>query len=107
MKVVYLEVDVQCLEKLHEIHNNLPFLLERMKIEEVEKLVPNWYDKTKYVIHIRYLKQALNYGLVLKIINILLNSSIESPKWTGLLISVSVFFISISYNFSVKNFLVW
>ena len=41
MKVVYLEVDVQCLEKLHEIHNNLPFLLERMKIEEVEKLIPN------------------------------------------------------------------
>ena len=65
MKVVYLEVDVQCLEKLHEIHNNLPFLLEIMKIEEVEKLVPNWYDKTKYVIHIRCLKQALNHGLVL------------------------------------------
>ena len=38
--------------------------------------------------------------------NILLNSSIESPKWTGLLISVSVFFISISCNFSVKNVLV-
>ena len=34
----FLEVDVQCLEKLHELDNDLPFLPERMKIEKVEKL---------------------------------------------------------------------
>ena len=28
----FLEVDVQYLEKLHELHNDLPFLPERMKI---------------------------------------------------------------------------
>ena len=37
-----------------------------MKIEKIEKLVPNLRDKTEYVIHIRNLKQALNHGLVLK-----------------------------------------
>ena len=37
-----------------------------MKIEKIEKLVANLQDKTKYVIHIKNLKQALNYGLVLK-----------------------------------------
>ena len=37
-----------------------------MKIEKVEKLVANLHDKTEYVIHIRNLKQALNYGLILK-----------------------------------------
>ena len=37
-----------------------------MKIEKVEKLVANVYDKTEYVIHIRNLKQALNNGLFLK-----------------------------------------
>ena len=37
----FLEVDVQYLEKLHELHNNLSFLPERMKIEKVEKLVAN------------------------------------------------------------------
>ena len=37
-----------------------------MKIEKVKKLVANLYDKTKYVIQIRNLKQALNHGLVLK-----------------------------------------
>ena len=66
MKDIFLQVDVQYLEKLHELHNDLPFLPERMKIEKVERLVVNLYDKTAYVIHIRNLKQALNHGLVLK-----------------------------------------
>ena len=62
----FLEVDVQYLTKLHELYNDLPFLPERMKIEKVEKLVPNLHDKTEYVMHIRNFKQALNRGLVLK-----------------------------------------
>ena len=37
-----------------------------MKIEKFEKLVANLSDKTKYVIHIRNLKQAFNHGLILK-----------------------------------------
>ena len=35
-----------------------------MKIEKVEKLAANSHDKTEYVIHIRNLKQTLNYRLV-------------------------------------------
>ena len=62
----FLEVDFHYPEKLHELHNDLSFLPERMKIEEVEKLANNLHDKTEYVIHIRNLKQALNHGLVLK-----------------------------------------
>ena len=61
----FLEDDVQYLEKVHELHNDLPFLPERMRIEKVEKLVANLHDKTEYVIHMRNLKQALNHGLVL------------------------------------------
>ena len=61
-----LRVDVQNPEKLHELHNGLLFLSERMKIEKVEKLVTNLHDKTKYVIYIISLKQALNHGLILK-----------------------------------------
>ena len=62
----FIEVDVQYPEKLHELHNDLPYLPERMKIEKVEKLVANLHDKIESVIHIRNLKQALNHGLVLK-----------------------------------------
>ena len=61
-----LEVDVQFLEKLHKLHDGLPLLSERMKIEKVEKLVANSHDKNELVIHIRNLKQALNHRLVLK-----------------------------------------
>ena len=37
----FLEVDVEYLEKLHELHNNLSYLPERMKIKGVENLVAN------------------------------------------------------------------
>ena len=44
------EADIQYPEKLDEYHNELPFLSGRMKIEKVEKLVPNLHDKTEYLI---------------------------------------------------------
>ena len=50
------ESDVQYPEKIHEVHNDLPFLPERMKIEKFEKLVTNLHGKTEYIIHIRNLK---------------------------------------------------
>ena len=37
-----------------------------MEIEKVEKLVTKLHDKNEYFIHIRNLKQALNYRLTLK-----------------------------------------
>ena len=59
-----MEGDVQYPENSLELHNDLRFFLEKMKIEKVEKLVANLHDKTEYVIHIRNLKQVLNHGLV-------------------------------------------
>ena len=61
-----LKVYAQYLEKLLELHNHLPFLPERKKIEKIEKLVANSHDKTEYVTHLRNLNQALNLRLVLK-----------------------------------------
>ena len=61
-----LEVDVRYPKELHNSHNDLPFMCERMKINGVEKLIPNLYDKKRYVIHIRALDQALKHGLVLE-----------------------------------------
>ena len=37
--------DVQYPEKLHNIHSDSAFWLERMKIEKVQKLVTNLHDK--------------------------------------------------------------
>ena len=46
-----------------------------MKIKKVGNLVANLHDKTEYVVHIRNLKQALNHGLVLKIVHKVIKSS--------------------------------
>ena len=58
-----LEVDVSYPKELHNQHNDLPFMCERMEINGVEKLVPNLRDKKNYVIHIQALNQVLQHGL--------------------------------------------
>ena len=58
-----LEVNVSYPRDLHDSHNDLPFMCERMEINGVEKLVPNLMDKKSYVIHIQALNQALQHGL--------------------------------------------
>ena len=58
-----LEVDVSYPQELHDEHNDLPFMCERIEINGVEKLVPNLRDKKNYVIHIQALNQALQHGL--------------------------------------------
>ena len=61
-----LEVDVLYPKKLHDLHNDLPFMCTKMRLNGVEKLIPNLYYKHKYIVHIRALKQALDHGLVLE-----------------------------------------
>ena len=58
-----LEVDVSYPKELHNPHNDLPFMCERMEINGVEKLVLSLRDKKNYVIHIQALNQALQHGL--------------------------------------------
>ena len=45
----FVEACLQYPEKLHELHNDLPFLPERMKIEKIKKLVANSNDN-KYIL---------------------------------------------------------
>ena len=47
----FVEVDIQYLETVNNLHNGLPFLPERMKIEKIEKLVANLHSKTQYVCY--------------------------------------------------------
>ena len=61
-----LEVDVSYPEELHDYHNDLPFMCEKIKLGGVKKLIPNLYYKMKYVIHIRCLVQAVQHILVLE-----------------------------------------
>ena len=45
----------------------------------MEKPATNLHDKRKYAIHIRNLKQALNYGLILKQVHIVVN--VDQKVW--------------------------
>ena len=66
-KGYFLEVDIDYPIELFKLHKDLPFLPERKKVENVEKLICSIEkNKEKYNIHIRYLKQALHPGLKLK-----------------------------------------
>ena len=74
-----LEVDVEYPKELHENHNELPFLAERMKIGREEKLVPNLKDKKGYVVHIKALNQALKQNLRLKKVHRVIE--FQQSKW--------------------------
>ena len=54
------------------LNSDLPFLSERMKINKYTKLVSNVQDKENYVVHISALKQALNHGLKLTKVHIII-----------------------------------
>ena len=41
----FLKVDIENPKELHDLHSDLPFLPERMKINKCSKLVCNLYDK--------------------------------------------------------------
>ena len=60
-----LEVDVKYPKNLHDLHSDLPFLPEGMKINKCSKLLCNLYDKNN-VVHIKSLNQTLDHRLILK-----------------------------------------
>lgn len=62
------EVDLEYPEHLHDLHNDLPFCPENFKPPNSKcfKLIPNFRNKEKYVLHYLNLKQCLKFGLKLK-----------------------------------------
>ena len=87
-----LEVDLEYPKKLRELHNDYPLAPDKIEIKRkmlseyqlkvadhyntpignVKKLVPNFFDKEKYVIHYENLKLYMRLGLKLKIIHCVL-----------------------------------
>ena len=60
-----LEVDLEYPKELHDNHNEYPLAPEQLRVNKVNKLIPNLNNKGKYVVHHRSLKQYLDLGLKL------------------------------------------
>ena len=59
----FLEVDLEYSKDLHDLHNDYPLAPERVKSENIEKIIPNLYNKTNYVVHYDNLKLYESLGL--------------------------------------------
>ena len=55
--------DLEFSTELHDYHNDYPLALEKLKIGQVEKLIPNLNNIEKYVVHQESLKQYESLGL--------------------------------------------
>ena len=61
-----MEANVEYPKRLFSSHKDLPFLPETKRLEKLEKLVCSSENKSKYFLHKRGSKQALNRRLILK-----------------------------------------
>jgi len=63
----FLEVTLKYPQHLHDAHNDLPFCPEKRTspMGKEEKLMATLWDKERYIIHYRNLKQAIKHGVVL------------------------------------------
>ena len=60
-----LQVDLEYPKELHDVHNDYPLAPESFKIKKIDKLTPNLYNKTKYILHLKNLQLYLSLGLKL------------------------------------------
>ena len=97
-----LELDVRYPRKLHDLHSDLPFLPKRMKIDKWKKLVYNLRNKKKCVVHIRSLKEALNYGIKLKKVHRIIEFNQE--EWLKPYIDMNTELRKIAKNDFEKDF---
>ena len=75
----FLEVDLEYPEDLHELHNDYHLAPERIRIGNVEKLIPNLNNNSNYVVHYENLKLYESLGL--KITKIHRGIKYEENAW--------------------------
>ena len=54
------EVDLEYRKELWEFHNDYPLAPEKIKVDNVKKLVGSFYTKHNYALHTKILNNILN-----------------------------------------------
>lgn len=98
----FLEVDLEYPRELHDLHNDYSLAPESVKINGVEKLIPNLNDKTNYVIHHENHKLYLDLGLKLKKIH--RGIKFEESDWMKVYIDLNTELRARSSNDFEKDF---
>ena len=62
-KPCILEVDLEYPHELHDLHNDYPLAPDHLEMGGVNKLIPNFVNKKKYIVHYEALKLYVEHGL--------------------------------------------
>ena len=97
-----LEVDLEYPRSLHDLHSDYPLAPERIEVNKVNKLIPNLWNKKKYVIHYENIKQYLSLGL--KLTDIHRGMKFEESQWLEKYIALNTDLRTAAKNDFEKDF---
>ena len=97
-----VEVDLEYPKELHDAHNEYPLAAERLVVGNVEKLIPNLNDKTKYVVNHRTLKCYERHGI--KATKVYRGIQYQERPWMKKYISLNTNLRAAAKNDFVKDF---
>ena len=97
-----LEVDLEYPRSLHDLHSDYPLAPEQIEVNKVDKLIPNLWNKKKYVLHYENLKQYLSLGL--KLIHIHRGIKFEESQWLKRYIDLNIELRTTATNEFEKDF---
>ena len=85
-----------------DLHSDYPLAPEQIKVNKVDKLIPNLWNKKKYILHYKILKRYLSSGL--KLTHIHRGIKFEENHWLEKYISLNTELRTVATNEFEKDF---